>query len=85
MLFRSDIEFGNFLEIYYKDMEVRLRESTMSIKRYIIELKIRPYFEKKILSEITVADIRAWQNELLSYKDKDGNVPLFSGHGMRYV
>ena len=67
-----DIEFGNFLEIYYKDMDVRLRESTMSMKRYIIELKIRPYFEKKVLSEITVADIRAWQNELLSYKDKNG-------------
>ena len=67
-----DIEFGNFLEIYYKDMDVRLREHTMYTKRYIIELKIRPYFEKKILSEITVADIRAWQNELLTYKDKKG-------------
>ena len=61
-----DIEFGNFLEIYYKDMDVRLREHTMYTKRYIIDLKIRPYFEKKILSEITVADVRAWQNELLT-------------------
>ena len=67
-----DIEFGNFLEIYYKDMDVRLREHTMNTKRYIIELKIRPYFEKKILSEITVADVRAWQNELLTHKDKNG-------------
>ena len=67
-----DIEFGNFLEIYYKDMDVRLREHTMYTKRYIIDLKIRPYFEKKILSEITVADVRAWQNELLSYKDRNG-------------
>ena len=67
-----DIEFGNFLEIYYKDMDVRLREHTMYTKRYIIDLKIRPYFEKKILSEITVADVRAWQNELLIYKDKNG-------------
>lgn len=32
-----DIEFGNFLEIYYKDMDVRLREHTMYTKRYIIE------------------------------------------------
>ncbi|MEI3199958.1 MAG: N-terminal phage integrase SAM-like domain-containing protein, partial [Lachnospiraceae bacterium] len=48
---------GNFLEIYYKDMDVRLREHTMYTKRYIIDLKIRPYFEKKILSEITVADL----------------------------
>ena len=54
--------------IYYKDMDVRLREHTMYTKRYIIDLKIRPYFEKKILSEITVADVRAWQNELLMYK-----------------
>lgn len=67
-----DIEFGNFLEIYYKDMDVRLREHTMYTKRYIIDLKIRPYFGKKILSEITVADVRAWQNELLMYKDKNG-------------
>ena len=67
-----DIEFGNFLEIYYKDMDVRLREHTMYTKRYIIDLKIRPYFEKKILSEITVADVRAWQNELLMYKDNNG-------------
>ena len=49
-------------------MDVRLREHTMYTKRYIIDLKIRPYFEKKILSEITVADVRAWQNELLMYK-----------------
>ena len=27
-----DIEFGNFLELYYKDMEVRLRENTMYTK-----------------------------------------------------
>ncbi len=53
-------------------MDVRLREHTMYTKRYIIDLKIRPYFEKKILSEITVADVRAWQNELLMYKDKNG-------------
>jgi integrase len=61
-----DIAFENFLEIYYKDMEVRLRENTMNTKRYVIDLKIRPYFKNKILSEITVADIRQWQNELLS-------------------
>lgn len=36
-----DIEFGNFLEIYYKDMDVRLRENTMYTKRYIIDLKIQ--------------------------------------------
>ena len=79
-----DIEFGNFLEIYYKDMDVRLREHTMYTKRYIIDLKIRPYFEKKILSEITVADVRAWQNELLMYKDKNGNLTITEHMGKAY-
>ena len=46
-----EIEFGNFLELYYKDMEVRLRENTMYTKRYIIDLKIKPYFEHKVLSD----------------------------------
>lgn len=64
-----DIEFGNFLEIYYKDMDVRLREHTMNTKRYIIELKIRPYFEKKVLSEITVADILAHLSNRFNYRD----------------
>lgn len=59
-----DIEFGNFLELYYKDMEVRLRENTMYTKRYIIDLKIKPYFEHKVLSEITVADMGEYREQL---------------------
>lgn len=43
-----DIEFGNFLEIYYKDMDVRLRENTMYTKRYIIDLKIKGRSASKI-------------------------------------
>lgn len=35
-----DIEFGNFLEIYYKDMDVRLREHTMYTKRYIMIIPV---------------------------------------------
>lgn len=67
-----DILFGNFLEIYYQDMSVRLREHTMHTKRYVIDLKIKPYFKDKIVSEITVADVRAWQNELITYRDENG-------------
>ena len=39
-----DIEFGNFLEIYYKDMDVRLREHTMYTKRYIIDYEDQTIF-----------------------------------------
>ncbi len=60
-----EISFENFLELYYKDMELRLRENTMSTKRFLIDLKIKPYFEHKQLSEITTSDIRIWHGELL--------------------
>ncbi|MDD3220153.1 MAG: site-specific integrase [Lachnospiraceae bacterium] len=60
-----DINFENFVEIYFEDMEHRLRENTMITKRYIMELKVTPYFKEKMLSDISTADIRAWQNLLL--------------------
>lgn len=63
--FNPDIKFGNFIEMYMKDMSNRLRETTMEGKRYMIDTKILPYFKDKSISEITAADIRAWQNELI--------------------
>ena len=58
-----DINFENFVEIYFADMENRLRESTIKNKRYVFDLKVMPYFKK--MCEIKTADIRAWQNELI--------------------
>lgn len=63
----------NFVEVYFEDMENRLRESTIKNKRYIIELKILPYFGDKKVSEITASDIRKWQNTLL----KEGYAPTY--------
>jgi integrase len=60
-----DINFENFVRIYYDDMEHRLRENTMRTKKFIIDLKIVPYFRKKCISEIKASDIRAWQNALI--------------------
>ena len=34
-------------------------------KKFIIDLKIIPYFKKKNMNEIKVSDIRAWQNALM--------------------
>ena len=61
-----NMDFRSFLDLYYEDMGSRLRENTMLTKKYIIELKVVPYFGKKKISEITAADIRRWQNELLA-------------------
>lgn len=60
-----DINFGNFVEIYFKDMEHRLRESTIINKRYVFDLKVTPYFKNKKMCDIKASDVRAWQNALI--------------------
>ncbi|EHI56786.1 hypothetical protein HMPREF9333_00036 [Johnsonella ignava ATCC 51276] len=57
--------FEDFLKIYYADMETRLREHTMRTKKYIIDLKVLPYFGKLKMNEIKAPDIRKWRNELM--------------------
>lgn len=61
-----DMSFEDFLKIYYEDMNVRLRENTMRTKKYIIDLKILPYFKNLSMNSIKPADIRKWENQLLS-------------------
>ncbi len=69
---QSDINmlFGDFIDVYYQDMSNRLREHTMQTKRYIIDIKILPYFAQKKINEITPVDVRKWQNELLKQNYK---------------
>ena len=59
--------------MYYADIETRQREHTMRTKKYIIDLKILPYFGQKRVNDITAADIRRWQNELI----KKGYSPTY--------
>ena len=67
-----DMEFNAFLELYTADMKPRLKENTWLSKEHVINTKILPYFGKKKISEISPGDIRHWQTELLSYRDKRG-------------
>lgn len=60
-----NMRLEDFLKLYYEDMEKRLREHTMRTKRYIIDLKILPYYGNLKMSEITPSKIRKWQNELI--------------------
>lgn len=57
--------FKSLYDIYINDMGTRLRKSTIDNKKYIIELKILPYFKDRPISEIKPTDIRKWQNILL--------------------
>lgn len=61
-----NMNFEDFLKLYYEDMATRIRENTMNTKKYIIDLKIIPFFGKRSINSIMPADIRKWQNELMS-------------------
>ena len=67
-----DMTFHDFIELYLKDMEGRLKPSTIANKRFLIDLKITPYFGKMPLDAIQATDIRKWQNTLTSYRDEKG-------------
>lgn len=60
-----DMKFKDFIDLYFEDMKNRLRENTIRSKRYIVDLKIVPYFGERSMNTITAADIRKWQNELM--------------------
>ncbi len=68
-----EMKFGSFVEQYYVDMENRIKLNTMLTKKAIVDLKILPFFEDMKMNEIKVCHVVAWQNELLAYRDADGN------------
>ena len=47
-----DMTFENFIEIYTKDVQFRLKENTWQIKQNIIETKLLPALGKKKMNEI---------------------------------
>lgn len=68
----SDILFSSLVENYLDDMSHRLKPTTMENKRFIITGKLLPYFGRLKVCDIDTIKVRKWQNELLSYRDKDG-------------
>lgn len=79
-----NMTFASLLELYYKDMETRLRPGTVEMKKNIINLHIAPYFEKREIAEITNTDIRYWQNEMLT-KTSDRTKKPYSQTYLRSV
>ena len=71
--------FSAFVEIYCQEQKPRLKESTWQTKENIIQQRILPYFENYKINEITTKDVRAWQNEMLAYRNED-NKPYSSSY-----
>ena len=64
-----DMDLKAFYEVYKEDHYPRIRESTASMKDYIFEDKILPYFGDMKVRDISARDIIKWQNELLKKID----------------
>ena len=64
---RADMsmKLSSFVNLYLEDMGHRLRASTLENKRFIFDLKIKPYLGEKPMNLITPPDVRKWQNELM--------------------
>ncbi len=67
----SDILFSSLVTNYLEDMEHRLKPTTMENKRFIIDTKLLPYFGRQKVCDIDTIKIRKWQNELISFRDRD--------------
>ncbi|KEI11777.1 tyrosine-type recombinase/integrase [Clostridium novyi] len=61
-----DMNFRTLTELYMEDAATRVRSTTLDNKKYVINLKILPYFEKMYINDITPNHIRNWQNKLIS-------------------
>ena len=60
-----EMKFEEFVEIYFRDKEVDLKERSIKNKRYMIDRHLTPYFKGKKMNEITAQDIILWQKEIL--------------------
>lgn len=68
-----DMTFEDFVKVYYEDLNNRIKENTMVIKKYIVNDKILPYFKNLKMNQIRVSDVMQWQNQLLAFRDENGN------------
>ena len=60
------MSFKSLYELYMEDCKQHVRTSTFDGKVIMFETHILPYFASRKINEISAADIRRWQNQMLS-------------------
>lgn len=63
--FSIEMNFKSLYLLYHKDIESRIKLSTLETKKYIVENKILPFFENMKVQDIKPIHIRKWQSDLL--------------------
>lgn len=57
--------FEDFVEVYFEDKDMELKERTKRNKRYMIDRHLIPFFKGMKMNEITPKDIINWQKTIL--------------------
>ncbi len=65
--------FSALTEEYLKDLQTRLKPTTLGHKKNVINNKLVPYFGKTRVCDIDPRKIRLWQNELIKQKGPSGD------------
>lgn len=60
-----DITFEALYLKYKEYIRLRIRESTAASRFSMIDRHILPFFKSRVVSDISPADVAAWQNEML--------------------
>lgn len=61
-----DITFEALYEKYKEYISPRIRESTAQARFYMLDRHVLPFFRSQIVSDISPADVAAWQTDILS-------------------
>lgn len=56
----------SFVNVYFSDKQMELKERTIANKKYMIQNHIIPYLGKLKMNEIEAKDILNWQKEIIS-------------------
>jgi integrase len=60
-----DMSFDTLTDLYMENIESRIRPTTLKSKKFVIDTKVRPYFNKLNVNNITANHIRKWQNKMI--------------------
>lgn len=69
------VPFRVFAEMYIENVTARVKGSTLGTKTNIIKTHLVPYFNNKIISDITTKDVMHWQNEMMTVINPRTNKP----------
>lgn len=64
--------FNSYYNLYERDIKPTLKLNTWNTKEAIIRKKILPFIGDRKVEELTPADVRAWQVEIMKLKKKNG-------------